>query len=230
MSFWKNDDELFDISRKELFPALVGDVMDKLGFQNQFLPPSIKPLRSDMVIIGRAMPVLEADVYGEKVINGHNRLLQRPFGLMFDALDDLKINEVYVCSGSSPAYALWGGLMNTRAVKLGASGAIVNGYTRDTNEILKFNNPVFGMGTYAQDQGARGKVLDYRIPILFDNVRIAPGDIIFGDLDGVIVIPEHAEEEAFSLAIEKSRAEKTVKAALEKGMSSKEAFETFGIM
>lgn len=230
MALWKDDDALFGIAKQELFPALVGDVLDKLGLLQQFLPPSIKPLDSKMVVIGRAMPVLEADVHGEKIEEGSNALLRKPFGLMFEALDSLQGNEIYVCSGASPRYALWGGLMTTRASRLGAAGAVVNGYTRDTNEVLRFNFPIFGMGTYAQDQGPRGKVLDYRIPILFDHTIIKPGDIIYGDLDGVIVIPQEVEKEAFSKAIEKCRGEQRVKEALEKGMSSKEAFETFGIM
>jgi 4-hydroxy-4-methyl-2-oxoglutarate aldolase len=58
---WKNDDELFALMREKLFPAVVGDILDTLGCLKQFLSPTIRPLRSDMVIIGRAMPVLEAN-------------------------------------------------------------------------------------------------------------------------------------------------------------------------
>jgi regulator of RNase E activity RraA len=86
------------------------------------------------------------------------------------------------------------------------------------------------MGTYAQDQGPRGKVLDYRLPIEFNGIRVNQGDIVFGDLDGVIIVPKEAEEEAFNLAIEKARGEKLVKQALEEGMSTVEAFAKFGIM
>ena len=84
MKLWKNDKELFDIARKELFTALVGDVLDKMGYLHQFLSPSIKPLRSDMVTIGRAMPVLEADVFMEKAIGTQNPLMEKPFGIMFE--------------------------------------------------------------------------------------------------------------------------------------------------
>src|SRR5690606_25174070 len=126
--YWKDDAELFGIARNELFTALVGDVLDKMGYLHQFLPQDIKPLRSDMVMIGRAMPVLEADVFSE--IAGDSRLpvMKKPFGIMFEALDDLRPGEVYICSGASPRYALWGGLMSTRAMKLGAAGAVVDGY------------------------------------------------------------------------------------------------------
>ena len=103
---WQHDEELFQLARRELFTAVVGDVMDKLGLRRQFLSPRIQPLRDDMVVIGRAMPVLEADVFEERVEHSANSLMSKPFGLMLEALDDLKPNEVYICTGSSPAYAL----------------------------------------------------------------------------------------------------------------------------
>ena len=227
---WETDKELFSLAKQELFSALVGDVLDKMGYAHQFLPQQIKPLQDDMVVIGRAMPVLEADVFQESYDSGHNPLMIKPFGLMFEALDSLQEDEVYICSGSSYNYALWGGLMSTRAIKLKSAGAIVNGYSRDTNEILELNFPVFSAGTYAQDQGARGKVIDYRIPIEFGGIRIHPGDIIFGDRDGVVVVPQAIETDAFIQAIEKARGEKLVKKSLEEGMSTVEAFAQYGIM
>lgn len=226
---WKEDTDLFRIAREELFTALVGDVLDKMGYQHQFLSPHIKPLRSDMVVIGRAMPVLEADVFAESA-DGHNELMKKPFGIMFEALDSLRPDEVYICSGSSPRYALWGGLMSTRAIKCGAAGCVVNGYSRDTNEILKLNFPAFSMGSYAQDQGPRGKVIDYNTPIEFDGVRVCPGDVVYGDLDGVLVVPKEAVNDAFTGAIEKARGEKKVKEALLQGMTTVEAFAKYGIM
>ncbi|WP_034044686.1 RraA family protein [Wocania ichthyoenteri] len=230
MALWKNDKELFSIAKKELFVALVGDVLDKMGYLHQFLSPNIKPVRNDMVVIGRAMPVLEADVFVESAIETNNPLMKKPFGIMFEALDSLKENEVYICSGSSPRYALWGGLMSTRALKLKAEGAVVDGYSRDTNEIEKLNFPTFSLGTYAQDQGPRGKVIDYRVPIEFNGIPVNPGDVVYGDRDGVLIIPKGAVEEAFTDAIEKARGEKLVQKALEEGMSTVDAFNKFGIM
>src|SRR5215470_7374336 len=135
MAAWGNDDELFSTIRRELFTCVVGDVMDKIGLQHQFLPPQIRPLHQDMIVIGRAMPVLAVDVFEEKVAGANNKLLEKPFGLMLEALDDLKANEVYVNTGSSPRNALWGELMSTRALKLGAAGALLNGYIRDTKAV-----------------------------------------------------------------------------------------------
>lgn len=226
----KNDKELFAIAKAELFPALIGDVLDKLGYMHQFLPQPLKPVRNDMVVIGRAMTVLEADVFQETAEQTNNPLMKKPFGIMFEALDDLKEDEVYICSGSSPRYALWGGLMSTRALKLKAAGAVVHGFSRDTNEILDLDFPCFSLGGFAQDQGPRGKVIDYRVPIEIEGIRINPGDIIFGDRDGIIVVPKEVEQEVFERAIEKSRGEKLVKKALDQGMSTVDAFEKFGIM
>lgn len=230
MKLWNSDEELFALAKQELFTAVVGDVMDKMGLLHQFLPPRLQPLRDDMVAIGRAMPVLEADVFAEAENASNNPAMAKPFGLMLEALDDLKTNEIYICTGGSPRYALWGELMSTRAMKLGAAGAVVDGYSRDTFGILRLDFPTFSSGRYAQDQGPRGKVIDFRVSIEIEGVRIRPGDIIFGDVDGVIVIPREAEEEAFTRAIEKARGEKLVQKAIEDGMSACDAFATFGIM
>ena len=204
--------------------------MDKMGLLRQFLPPEIKPLREDMVVLGRAMTVLEADVFAETHDPGANDVMARPFGLMLRALDDLKAGEVYVCAGASPTYALWGELMSTRARILGAAGAVVDGYHRDTRGILALGFPTFSYGSYAQDQGPRGKVVDFRVPIEVGQVRVEPGDVIFGDLDGVCVVPRAAEEEVFRRALEKARTEGLVERAIQDGMSTEEAFERFGVM
>ncbi len=229
MTLWKSDKELFSIAKSELFTAVVGDIMDTIGLQQQFLPPQVRPLREDMMLIGRAMTVLEADVFHPTASHA-NDLMNKPFGIMLEALDDLKPNEVYICSGASPSYALWGELMSVRAMKLGAVGAVTNGYSRDTHAILKLNFPVFSYGAYAQDQGPRGKVIDFRVPIKMGGTVVETGDIVFGDIDGVCIVPQDAVEEVFSKATEKARGEKTVRKAIEDGMSAAEAFKTYGIM
>jgi hypothetical protein len=96
---WATDEELFALARRELFTAVVGDVMDRMNLRRQFLPPAIKPLHDEMVVIGRAMPVLEADVFTDACADSANSLMAQPFGLMFRALDDLRPNEVYICTG-----------------------------------------------------------------------------------------------------------------------------------
>jgi regulator of RNase E activity RraA len=226
---WANDNELFDLIRNRLFTAVIGDIMDKLGMLNQFLPPAIQPLSLQMFVAGRAMTVLEEDMdAGEP--GQKERIKDKPFGLMLEALDDVKENEVYLCTGSSPLYALWGELMSVRAMKLGAAGAIVDGYSRDTNGIRALGFPVFSYGRFAQDQAPRGRVVDFRSTVHIDGVRIQDGDIIVGDLDGVCVVPKQAEKEVIISALEKGREEKLVRKALEQGMSAREAFELYGIL
>lgn len=228
---YSSDNELFRLMREGLFSAVVGDVMDLMGHTHQFLSPKIQPLRDDMMVVGRAMPVLEADDYGGGEGPGREGgQLNQPFGLMLKALDDLQENEVYICTGSSPSYALWGELMSTAAGNRGAAGAVVNGYSRDTRGILALNFPTFSYGRYAQDQRPRGKVIDLRCPIEMEGVRVRPGDIVFGDLDGVCIVPREIEEDVFRRSWEKAHGEKEVFEAIKGGMGAQEAWDTFGIM
>lgn len=229
MSAWADDTALFDAVRRELFVAVVGDVLDKLGHQKQFLSPALKPIDPAMVVLGRAMPVLEADFFAERS-SGKAAVSAQPFGLMFAALDDLKPGEVYICAGASHRYALWGGLMSTRARICGAAGAVLHGFHRDTNEILRLGFPVASFGSYAQDQGPRGKVVDWRVPIELDGVRVEPGDVVYGDRDGVLIVPRAMVEPAFEGAFDKVRGENAVLNALQDGMTTVAAFEQFGIM
>lgn len=224
-----DEHELFSRMKAELFSAVLGDILDTLGFLHQFLPQRIQPLHTNMLLVGRAMPVLEADFFNTGA-GGQTVLSQKPFGLMFEALDQLQPDEVYIATGASYRYALWGELMSTRAIHLGAAGAVLDGFSRDTTGILRLNFPTFSAGRYAQDQGPRGKVVDYRVSVEIEGVRIAPGDILFGDLDGVLVIPREVEEETIRLALEKVHKENLVRKALEEGYSTVDAFKKFGVM
>jgi regulator of RNase E activity RraA len=203
MTGWSTDDELFTLAERKLFTCVVGDIMDKLRLFHQFLPPQIRPITNEAIVIGRAMPVLCGSVFQESSQDSANQLMTKPFGLMLEALDDLQKGEVYICTGSAPRNATWGEMMATRATKLGARGAVLDGYY---------------------------KVHDFRVPIEIGAVRIEPGDIIFGDIDGVCIIPKEAEQEVFSKALEKARGEKLVKKSLEAGMSAAAAYNEHGIM
>lgn len=229
MATWKNDDELFALLRGELYSSVIGDILDKMGYLHQFLPQRVQPIDTAQVVAGRAMPVLEADAF-EELSDGRNPIMAKSFGLMLEALDDLKKNEVYICTGSSPTYALVGELMCTRMQILGAAGAVVNGFHRDTKGILELQFPCFSYGRYAQDQGPRGKVIDFRVPIEIEGVRVNPGDIVFGDLDGVVIIPRAIEDEVVQRAHEKATGEKMVGLAIAGGMGAVESFARHGIM
>ncbi len=230
MKHWKDDEELFSFIRKELYTAVIGDIMDKMELQHQFLSPKIRPLKDEMFIVGRAMTVLEADCFSELEPGSQNPLMNKPFGLMLEALDDIRPEEVYICTGSSFNYALVGELMMTRVKMCGGKGAVVNGYSRDTLGIYDVGLPVFSHGPYAQDQAPRGKVIDFRVPIEMNGVRINPGDIVVGDIDGVCIVPKQYEEEVLTRAFEKAIGERKVLKAIQDGMSAVEAWNKYGIM
>lgn len=217
----KTDSELFDLIKNQLYTAVVGDILDTLGLFHQFLPPSLQPLTLDMKVVGRAMPVLMMDVYGQQ---------KEPFGLMTQALDALQPGEVYLATGSQHRSANWGEIMTASAKARGATGAVVYGYHRDTPQVLEQNFPVFSLGRFAQDSGPRMKVADFRIPIEIEGVTIQPGDLVFGDLDGVVIIPRKVEEEVIQKALEKVKGEKIVRKAIENGLSCTEAFKKYGIL
>lgn len=218
---WTNDAELFRLMRERLFTAIVGDVLDLSGYRNQFLPPQCRPLRPHMIVCGRAMTVHEMDVDGPD---------DRPFGLMLKALDSLQENEVYIAAGGSPQYALWGELMSTAARARGAAGAVLAGFTRDTNGILAMDFPVFCYGSYAQDQRGRGQVVDFRSTLQIDKVTVHPGDIVFGDVDGVLVLPKEAEIEVVCRALEQTEREATAKSLLRGGQSAERVFSEIGVL
>lgn len=218
---WKNDNELFAVMRKELYTPVIGDILDKLGRYHQFLPQAIQPMKDDMVLVGRAMPVLMIDVFGEQ---------KKPFGLLTEALDQLQPGEIYIASGGAMRCAYWGELLTATAKTRGANGAVINGFHRDTPMVLEQNWPVFSRGRYAQDSGVRTQVADYRCPIEIENVWVNPGDLIFADLDGVLIIPQELEKDVVVQALEKARAEKVVRRDIENGLSSTAAFAKYGIL
>ncbi len=215
------DANLFEIVRRELYTPVVGDILDALGYEHQFLSPAIQPMREEMKLVGRAMPVLMIDVFGPQ---------KQPFGHLTEALDQLQPGDVYLCGGGAMRCAYWGELLTATAKKRGAAGAVINGYHRDTPQVLSQNWPVFSRGRFAQDSAVRTQVVDYRVRIEIDGVRIEPGDLVFADLDGVVIVPQAVEREVIEQALAKARGEKKVRAAIEAGMSSTEAFKTFGIL
>jgi 4-hydroxy-4-methyl-2-oxoglutarate aldolase len=221
MPEWKNDRDLFSLMTTTLYTPVVGDILDQCGRFHQFLPQPVRPLRDNMKLAGRAMPVLQADVVGPQ---------EKPFGLMTRALDDLKPGEVYVATGGTMQCANWGEIMTAAARTRGAVGAVVNGWHRDTPRVLEQDWPVFSRGAWAQDSAPRMKVVDFRCRIAIDDVSVMPGDLIFGDLDGVLIIPRQLEEEVVTRALDKARAEKVVRREIEGGLSCTAVFEKYGIL
>lgn len=218
---WKSDAELFALCCRDLYTPVVGDILDNLGFTHQFLPQPIQPLREKMKLAGRAMPVLMIDVFGKQ---------KQPFGKLTEALDQLQPGEIYLASGGEMRCAYWGEILTASAKKRGAVGAVINGFHRDTPKVLEQNWPVFTRGRFAQDSGVRTQVVDYRCPIEVGQVAVRPGELVFGDLDGVVIIPQQVEAEVIERALGKARGEKLVRTEIEAGMSSTAAFKKYGIL
>jgi len=221
MAKWNNDNELFALIKEKLYTPVVGDILDGLGCYHQFLPQEVRPLTNSMKLVGRAMPVLMIDVYGPQ---------KKPFGFLTEALDQLQENEIYIATGGTKRCAYWGELLTATAKTRKAVGAVLNGWHRDTPQVLSQDWPVFSCGCYAQDSSVRTQVADFRCPIEFGDVWIEPGDIIFGDIDGVLVVPKKYETEVFEKALEKAAGEKLVRKSIEDGMTATQAFAKFGIL
>lgn len=221
MPLWKDEAEKYRLMKEKLYTPVVGDILDAMGYTHQFLPPDIRPLREEMKLAGRAMTVLMIDVFGPQ---------KKPFGLLTEALDQLQENEIYLATGGTGRCAYWGELLTATARTRGAAGAVVNGYHRDTPQVLAQHWPVFSRGAWAQDSSVRTQVINFRCPIEIGQVTIHDGDLIFGDVDGVLVIPQEIADEVLEKALEKAAGEKKVRAAIEDGMSATEAFRVFGIL
>jgi len=211
----------FGVIRERLFTAVVGDVLDSLGHVHQILPPGVVPVREEMMLVGRAMPVLVGLVSGPQ---------RHPFGRLTEALDDLGPDEAYVSGGSRVECAGWGEILTQVARTRGAAGAVIDGYHRDTKGIVAQGWPVFSRGPYAQDSRVRSAVLDFRLPIEIGGVIISPGDLMIGDVDGVVVVPSEIEAETIELALAKVAAENTVLDDIRNGMTATEAFARHGVL
>lgn len=221
MKSWKNEDEMFALIKEKLYTPVVGDILDALGYYHQFLPQDIRPIKEDMKLVGKAMTVLMIDVFEEQ---------KKPFGLLTECLDQLDKNEIYLATGGTKRCAYWGELLTATSRVRGAVGAVLNGYHRDTPQVLEQNFPVFSCGCYAQDSSVRTKVVDFRCTIEIGDVTIHDGDIVFGDIDGVLIIPKEVAEEVIEKSLEKAAGEKLVRKAIEDGMTATDAFAKFGIL
>ena len=217
----KADSDLFQLFRERLFTAVVGDILDREGHRHQFLPQPIKPLNPAHRLVGRAFPVRIADVNGPQ---------SRPFGRLTEALDAICPGEVYLATGGAMNCAAWGEILTATAKTRGGAGAVIDGFHRDTPRMLEQNWPVFSRGSFAQDAGVRSSVVDFRCSVEIGGVAVEPGDLVFGDIDGVLVIPRAIEQRVAQLAIEKVAGEKTVRREIETGSSSTDVFDRYGIL
>lgn len=172
-------EELFARYEK-LYTGAINDVLREACLLNQSLPSSIMPLREEMTLCGEAFTVKSAP----------NVMIEGEMTFRAQMLDDFKPGGVVVWDTSEDTEAsLWGGVMTATAKTKGIRGAVISGGIRDTKQILGENFPLFYK--YRTSNGSLGRcmITHYQVPIKIGNVTVRPGDIIFGDIDGVLAIP-----------------------------------------
>ena len=209
---------------RDLYTAVLSDVLDELGYRDQAMPPSIRPLDDEIVMVGRARTGVYREVYS--VVPGDN-----PYALEIALVDDLKPGDVAVLGcGGSTRIAPWGELLSTAARARGAAGCLTDGFVRDVKPIRRMQFPVFHGGIAPLDSKGRGKVAEIDVPIRCAGVAVSPGDLVVGDADGVIVIPRAVEAAALEKAFAKVRGENDTRAELERGMKLADVFARHGIL
>lgn len=219
---WENDTELFDMMEESLYAAVISDALDAAGFREQAMRHTIRPLLPETVVVGRALPVLCLDVY---------EIPDEPYQQEIAAVDNLKQDDVLVCStDGSTRICFWGELLSTAARARGARGAVIEGFIRDVRKIMQMQFPIFTTGITPVDSNGRGEVVAYNVPIECGGVTVNPGDIVFGDADGVVVIPQSVETQVIEAALEKVSAENRTRDALREGATLREVYDEFGIL
>jgi 4-hydroxy-4-methyl-2-oxoglutarate aldolase len=212
-----------DEVRSHLFASVLSDCLDAAGYMRQALPSRIRPLDEALVMVGRARTAAFMEVY--HVAPGN------PYELEIALIDSLQPGDIPVFACSNPArVAPWGELLSTAASARGAAGAVMDGCVRDIKAIRRMGFPVFHGGVAPLDSRGRARVMAIDVPIECGGVEVATGDLIFGDADGVVVIPRRAEEEVLRLAFEKIGGERNTLADLQRGDSLGAVFERYGIL
>ena len=213
-----------DHIRERLYSAVLSDVLDELGIPDRAMKASIRPLDDGLVLVGFARTGLFRDVY-------HVAPDENPYELEIRIIDDLRPGEVMVFGcGNSGRIAPWGELLTTAARARGAVGAVMDGFVRDVRRIRSEKFPVFHGGIAPLDSKGRGKVSDIDVPIECAGVRVSSGDLVFGDVDGVVVVPEDAEQEVLARAFDKVSSENTTRDELLKGARLKDVYDRYGVL
>ena len=219
------DDHVIAELKDGFFCALISDVLDELGHTRLALPPHIRPLDEQLKLVGRARTMLYADVYARPGPEENH------YALEIQLVDSLRPGDVAVAAcGMTGRIAPWGGLLSTAATMRGSSGAVMDGYVRDVLHVRELGFPVFAGGIAPLDSQGRGKVIEIDVPIEVGGVLVNPGDIVFGDADGCIIIPRHLENSVIANGREKLAAENKSQNALLEGRLLTDVYDEFGVL
>jgi regulator of RNase E activity RraA len=208
--------------RESLYAAVVADALDGLGFRNQSPRVQLHPYSSSGLLVGRCKTTLWADMYHPD---------PRPYELELQAVDGCQVDDVLICAaGGSLHSALWGELLSTASRNSGCIGAVVDGAVRDVSRIRQMNFPVFARGTSVYDSQNRQRVIDLDVPVEIAGVPFKPGELVFADVDGVVVVPREIEGEAIQRAWDKVHAENRTRDAIRNGLKATEAYQKYGVL
>ena len=209
---------------EKLFTAVLSDALDALGHRQQAMSPRMRPLDDSLVLCGRARTGSYAEV-------AHVAADENPYELEIALVDDLKPGDVAVlaCGGSS-RIAPWGALLSTATRARGGAGCITDGFVRDIRDIRALKLPVYSVGIAPLDSKGRGQVVAIDVPVICDGVLIHPGDLVFGDADGVAVIPQAIEVDVLKVAFEKIEGESQTMAELRAGGFLKAIYAKYGVL
>lgn len=222
-------DDTADIEKflgEGLYVAAVCDILDRLGYRNQAMHHRLRPLLPDRRkcgFVGRARTFrwMETDYVQQ----------DDPYGLEIDAMDSLKPGDVVVHStDSAGTNAPWGGLMTTVAKRNGAVGCVVDSQIRDCNQIIDMEFPVYYTGIRPLDSMGRGMVMAYDVPVHCGDVLVKPGNLVFADFDGIVVVPNEVENEVLVQAREKVHKEGLSNRELLEGKTLREVFTKYGVL
>jgi regulator of RNase E activity RraA len=220
---FQDDTGLFGFIKKNLYVAAVCDILDELGFRNQAMHQRLRPLLPDpdkCGFIGRARTFrwMETDYIAE----------DNPYGLEIEAMDSLKANDVAVHSTDyAGTNAPWGELMSTIAKRNGAAGCVCDSQIRDCVKIIKMGFAVYYSGIRPLDSKGRAIVNAYDVPVRCGEVLVEPGDIVYADFDGIVVVPKAVEKGVFQKAYEKVNKENLSRRELLAGKSLQEVFNKY---
>ncbi len=214
---------LFDQLVGELYSAVISDVLDSLGYRDQAMTADIRPVYAGARLVGRAHTVLSSDIYHTPASD--------PYGLEIQAIDSVPPNGIVVgATNKSTRTCLWGELLSTATRSRGGRGAVLDGHTRDVAMLERMGFPVFSTGMRPVDSMGRGAIVSFGEPVICGGVLVHEGDIVFADVDGVVVIPRAVEDEAIRLARAKATGEGAMREWLESGRTLREAFDHFGFL
>ena len=220
----RNDPRFLPQIRQSLYSAVLSDVLDELGFREQAMAPSIRPLDEALMLVGFARTGLYREVF--RVVPDEN-----PYELEIALIDDLKPDEVAVfgCCGSC-RIAPWGELLSTASRARGAAGCVTDGFVRDIRAIRTLGFPVFHGGIAPLDSKGRGKVAEIDTPIRCGGVAVSTGDLVVGDADGVVVVPQAVEDEALRRAFQKVTGENNTRDELAAGAKLADVFAKYRVL